>query len=90
MYSLCNAFSSVSLQIRKNSYFDIDKWYSAIIIAILSAIMYGNQKLSTTLLMFTHCIHTGENKYVFISAETECWQPWQLVILSCLIFITIP
>ena len=88
------AFSFISLFIRivtkRSKKFQSKVWYSRATLAILLLIMYANQNIMSTLFSLVHCITISDKSHLFIHANTECWQVWQIVIILYMVFFQIP
>ena len=73
---------------RKNNI--TDKFASNIIHAIILLILYGNQKVTSSLFSLIYCVHIDEESYLFIHGETKCYQYWQLIVIIYISLTTVP
>ena len=68
----------------------ITEWSGHVIVGILLAVMYGNQRITSTCLNLISCVQIGQQRRLFIHGETECWQLWQVFIIGYVAMATIP
>ena len=59
-------------------------------LAILLAVMYSNQKITSALFSLVHCILIDNVKHLFIFGEVKCFQIWQIVIIVYIATVTVP
>ena len=87
------------IKIKGRTILDIEWCNVQVMLASLLSIQYGNQKILLTLFNLVHCVSIGREKRLFIDAETECWNIWQITIILhiicgiipwCLVFLFAP
>lgn len=59
-------------------------------LAIMFALLFSYQKLAASSFSLVHCTQVNGESYLFMDAETECYQVWQSIVLIYLFLCIFP